>query len=494
MHNPLYIEHFREIFETAQKEKIFEDQKIMTDVVPRISIEKINETFNREKNRISFDLRQFIKENFFIREITDESNSSTHLPLLEHIEHMWSKLEHQAFQAKGTLIKLPKPYIVPGGRFEEFFYWDSYFIMLGLQHSGRVDMMRNIVDNAAYLIKQYGLYPTANRTYFLSRSQPPFFALMLDLLAKTTKDDSLYSRFFDVLEKEYEFWMEGIDQLDRLGAYRRIVKLQDGEILNRYYDDKNEPRPESFSHDVEDAKQVNNDSFYRHIRAACESGWDFSSRWFADGQNISTIHTLDLLTPDLNSLLLFTEKLLSKTAKSQGKKKKASLYAEKAFKRAKAIDKYFWDDKTGLYRDYNHKKSQQTRSEHLGTVYPLFIGISSQVQSNKIAQILSRKFLKAGGLITSTKTTGQQWDAPNAWAPLQWMAFQGLRRYEHHELAKKIAERWCANVERVYQNTGRLMEKYDAKNTKSLASGGEYTNQIGFGWTNGVYTNIKKLV
>lgn len=491
MNDLISISDIRPIFEAVQKAKIFDDQKTMADAIPLFPTSEINKRFEEEKEHLDFRLCQFIKANFKFTSVENRDKPGKNLTLLQNIEQKWNVLKQETSQAEGTLIPLPKPYIAPGGRFKEFFYWDSYFIMLGLQQSGRIEMMWNFVLDAAYLISKYGFYPTANRTYFLSRSQPPYFALMIELLAQATKDKSVYTEFFEPLEREYEFWMEGAHQLQPGEAHRRVVKLSSGEVLNRYYDEENVPRPESFIHDYEDAENTKDPEFYRQIRAACESGWDFSSRWFEDGENISSIYTLSILPVDLNSLLWNMENLLLRMAKREGNEIKADYYQIQADKRKQAINHYFWDEKSNLYRDYNFKKEARTPSEHLGTIYPLYFELATSEQAKKVAHSLKNKFLKPGGIITTTKNTSQQWDAPNVWAPLQWIAVQGLINYGHLDLAKGIASNWCQNVEFGYAKTGKIMEKYNGLSPENIGEGGEYRNQIGFGWTNGVYSQLK---
>ncbi len=278
------------------------------------------------------------------------------LPITEHIEKLWDELTHTASENEGTLLKLPKPYIVPGGRFNEFFYWDSYFVMLGLQVSGRVEMIKNIVENCSYLIHEFGFVPNASRTHFLSRSQPPYFSLMLDLLAESTNDENVYSKYHSTLEKEYSFWMDGEEGLKNGSAVKRVIKTKEGDLLNRYYDSENTPRPESYLIDIEDQHEASGEEFFRNIRSACESGWDFSSRWFADGATIQTIETLNLAEVDLNCLIWHLEKTLAKSSELMGLTDKAAYYNQRASNRKQNIDRYFWDEETGIYRDYHIKK------------------------------------------------------------------------------------------------------------------------------------------
>ncbi|RKT01191.1 trehalase family glycosidase [Chryseobacterium defluvii] len=491
MSKQLYINEIQALFDEVQRAQIFEDQKMMTDAVPLFPVSEINTQYEEEKQKEGFDLKAFVLENFDFLGAKISIQREDQLPIDQHIEKLWDELTRTAYEEKGTLLKLPKPYIVPGGRFNEFFYWDSYFIMLGLQVSGRIEMMENIIENCAYLIQNVGFVPNASRTHFLSRSQPPYFSLMLDLLFDTTGDEKIYLKYHDTLEKEYAFWMNGEEWLENDSSIKRVVRTKDGNILNRYYDAENAPRPESYLIDIED-NQNTSEEFYRNIRSACESGWDFSSRWFADGETIQTIETLNLAQVDLNCLLWHLEDTLAKSSKLQNLTEKYNYYTQRAASRRQMIDNYFWDENAVIYRDYHIKKHKNTPSEHIAALYPLFLGLAGEEQAKKVVQTISEKFLYQGGLVTTTKQSGQQWDLPNAWAPYQWLGFKAMKNYGFDELAETIKNNWCSNVERVYNNTGKLMEKYNALDTETIAGGGEYPNQDGFGWTNGVYLKLKQ--
>lgn len=490
MKDQFNIKDIYSIFEAVQKAQIFDDQKAMADVIPLFPVSEINDHYENEKSDESFDLKDFVLRNFKFDPAISSIQREEKLPIEQHIEKLWDELTRTAYEDKGTLLKLPKPYIVPGGRFNEFFYWDSYFVMLGLQVSGRIEMMRNIIDNCAYLINEFGFVPNASRTYFLSRSQPPYFSLMLDLIVESTNDEKIYKEYFETLEKEYKFWMDGEETLQNGQANKRVIKTEDGDILNRYFDEENAPRPESYMIDVEDAETSTNSEFYRNIRAACESGWDFSSRWFDDNNNIKTIATLELAQVDVNCLLWHLETTLAKSACLNGDLELEKHYKSLSEKRKRSIEKYFWDAGFKIYRDFNFIKNKQTQSEHIASLYPLFLKISSHQQAEEMSQTISEKFLHSGGLVTTTKETGQQWDFPNAWAPNQWIGYVAMKNYGFEDLAEKIKNNWSKNVERVYNNTGKLMEKYNAVDVKSIAGGGEYPNQDGFGWTNGVYLKM----
>lgn len=486
-----YIEEIFDLFDAVQKSKIFEDQKVMADAIPLFPVPEINEKYALEKGKNDFHLKEFVLKHFKFNQTEPSIDKEEKLPIDTYIEKLWDELTRTADEDQGTLLKLPRPYIVPGGRFNEFFYWDSYFVMLGLQVSGRIEMMKNIIENCAYLINKFGFVPNGNRTYFLSRSQPPYFSLMLDLLAESTKDKTVYSQYFETMEKEYRFLMDGAEEIEANNQYRRVAKTKEGDVLNRYFDDKNAPRWESYRVDLELAKDSGNPEFHRNVRAACESGWDFSSRWFADGHSMQTIYTLNLAEVDVNCLLWHLESTLAKASELQNFEAKKNYYRQKADIRKKNINQYFWSEEDKIYKDYNIETEAHTLSEHIGTLYPLFFKLSTAEQAKSVAETITEKFLKSGGLITTTKESGQQWDSPNAWAPFQWLGYVAMRNYGFEDLAERIKNTWCANVERIYEHTGKLMEKYDAIDTAHIAGGGEYPNQKGFGWTNGVYVKLK---
>ncbi|WBV58701.1 trehalase family glycosidase [Chryseobacterium daecheongense] len=492
MNTQLYIRDIQALFDDVQRSRIFEDQKMMTDAVPLFPVAEINEKYEKERVAPDFDLKAFVLSNFDFLGATVSIQREDHLPIDQHIEKLWDELTRTAYEERGTLLKLPKPYIVPGGRFNEFFYWDSYFIMLGLQVSGRVEMMKNIVENCSYLIRNIGFVPNASRTHFLSRSQPPYFSLMLDLLAESTGDENVYIEYYDTLEKEYEFWMDGEEGLNNDTQSKRVLKTYNGDILNRYYDAENTPRPESYLIDIEDHENAPGEEFYRNIRSGCESGWDFSSRWFSDGETIQSIETLNISQIDVNCLLWHLEKTLAKASGLKHFKEKEKYFSERAAKRRQVIDTYFWDQDARTYKDYHIKKHKNTVSEHIAALYPLFLGLASDEQAKAVSEIIAEKFLYKGGLVTTTKRSGQQWDLPNAWAPYQWLGFVSMKNYGFTQLANDIKNNWCSNVERVYANTGKLMEKYNALDNEAIAGGGEYPNQDGFGWTNGVYLKLKQ--
>jgi alpha,alpha-trehalase len=271
--------------------------------------------------------------------------------------------------------------------------------------------------------------------------------------------------------------------------------MPDGNILNHYWDENDTPRPESFKKDIELAGSVSDKKqLFRNIRAACESGWDFSSRWFKDEKDFTSIHTTEIIPIDLNCLLFDLENTIAKTYLLSDNNASAEKYTASASKRKQAINKYCWNENKRSYYDHDYIEGKQKQTITLAAIFPLFFKMATNEQAQGVAQFLNKYFLRPGGLQTTTVTTGQQWDSPNGWAPLHWIAIKGLINYGFTELAKDITERWMNINEKVYCNTGRMMEKYNVVDTSLDAGGGEYLSQDGFGWTNGVYLKLHTLV
>jgi len=483
------IHELGQLFEDVQLQNILGDGKTFPDCIPKTTPEEIIHAYQQQGKPATFNLKEFI-EHFFTLPKTYSSDykSDPTKTAKEHIEELWDVLTRKPDEEKGSLIALPHPYIVPGGRFREIYYWDSYFTMLGLRVSGRYDMILHMIDNFSYLIDTIGYIPNGNRTYFLGRSQPPFFSLMVELLQD--RQSSAWIDYLPQLEKEYRFWMHGLDSLsDKEMAQHRVVKLPDGSVLNRYWDENDTPRPEAYKEDIELANSSAQPSaeLYRHLRAAAESGWDFSSRWFKESESFESIHTTDIIPVDLNCLMLHLEQALAKAYEQKGDSEKASQYLNLSLKRKNAIAKYCWNQAKGFFFDFDFVAGKQKEHFTLAGSFPLFFQNASAEQSAGVAQVIKEKFLKPGGLTTTLEHSGQQWDAPNGWAPLQWIAYKGLQHYGFDDLANEIKSNWKNTILKVYANTGKMTEKYDVWNKDGAASGGEYPNQDGFGWTNGVF-------
>jgi alpha,alpha-trehalase len=417
------------LFHDVQMSGIFGDSKTFVDARPRFPPAEIV-----ARSRGS-DWRAFVERNFELpRPVGAGFRTDPSQTMEQHIAALWPVLTRPPDSAdpRSSLIPLPRPYVVPGGRFREVYYWDSYFTMLGLVQSGR-----------------------------------------------TTKALD----YLKALETEYTFWMDGA----------RVVALPDGSVLNRYWDDLAEPRPESYREDYKLGQTVpdeQREGLYRNVRASAESGWDFSSRWMRDSKDLRTLETTELIPVDLNSLLYNLERTIAALRTFRGAPGDgdvAQRFTRAAEARRRALLAAAYDSASGFFYDVRWKTGARvTDRPTLAAAAPLYFGLATQAQGRRVAARLERDFLKPGGFVTTLIASGQQWDAPNGWPPLEWLAIEGVRRYGRAELADRAASRWLDLNRRTYRATGKMTEKYDVVDLRRRAGGGEYPTQDGFGWTNGV--------
>jgi len=481
---------FPGLFEAVQLSDIFHDNKVFVDATPKYSPAIIMERYKKQKDQPGFTLEEFVSADFTLP-ITGggEFKSDISKGVRKHIDTLWQVLsrKHNSSSPYSSMISLPNDFIIPGGRFRETYYWDTYFTMLGLHESHKTAVMENMISNFAYMIRKYGFIPTGTRTYYLSRSQAPFFSMMLELLAKD-KGNQVITKYQPELLKEYAFWMKGAGKLKTGGAYRNVVSMPGGEILNRYWDDSDQPREEAYKNDLDSAKKTRQkpEDFYRNVRAAGESGWDFGSRWFDATGEFGTIQTTSLIPPDLNALLYHLEHTIAKSYQLQGNDIPYNAYSAKALRRKEALLKYCWSERDAWFMDYNWKLKRISPRLTIAGVFPLDFNMANSKQAGMMASVIETKFLKPHGLATSFVHSGQQWDSPNEWAPMQLMAIKGLQNYHQDTLAKEIALRWINTNITEFKQTGKLTEKYNEGGNNMQAGGGEYPQQDGYGWTNGV--------
>jgi len=480
------LELFPGLFERVSEAMIFEDPKEWVDVTFEEDPKVILDAYEKENPETWEALKNFVYK-YFSRSTqaeTDETPKSLITPqsLIDHIDTLWGQLTrsaHTASNIRSSVIELPHDYIVAGGRFDEMYYWDGYFAMLGFVDKNP-NMIENMANNFAYLIQQYGYVPNGNRSYYLGRSQPPFFHCLTSLLSPGDHAKG-YARYIRELHAEYAFWMH--KDVNR----GRCVKIKDGIYLNRYFDKYNTPREESYLFDLEAPKGADglNADLFRHIRAAAESGWDFSSRWFGADLNMCSMRTTTILPVDLNAILYGLECAIASGEEYKNNERLAREFKERARVRYEAINAFFWNDSVGFFCDYDLKKCRVRSAITCAGFFPLFFGCASAEQADSVAEVAERELLQRGGLVATTKQTEHQWDWPNGWAPLHWIAIQGLRRYGHEKLANEIKKRWLNTVQARFDKTGKFYEKYNVIDD-ALAGGGEYVGQEGFGWTNGV--------
>ncbi len=489
---------FGELYRAVEMAGLFADQKTFADAAPRAPPTEVMADYDRAKALPGFDLKAFVDRHFSL----PPQVFPAYLPrpdedVRAYVRESWQALERKPDEIEpwSSLLPLDRPYVVPGGRFREIYYWDSYFIMLGLLRDGRLDLARDTLDNFASLIDRYGHIPNGNRSYYLSRSQPPFFSLMVELIA-AGNGDAVLSRYLPELEAEYAYWMDGWASLAPGAAFRHVVRLPDGVLLNRYWDDRAAPRDESYREDVETAAKANRpaEEVYRDLRAGAETGWDFSSRWLADGKTLATIRTTAIAPVDLNALMVHLEETLARAYRLKGDRAAAARLQGAADERAAAIRRLMWNARAGVFADYLWREGRLSDALSAATVAPLAFGVASPDEARAVAETLRARLLEPGGLGTTLIDTGQQWDRPNGWPPLQYLAIKGLNAYGERELAREIARRWIETNVRGYAASGVLVEKYDVARAPGEGPaggrGGEYALQVGFGWTNGVLAEL----
>ena len=402
------------------------------------------------------------------------------------------------------LLYLPRPYIVPGGRFNEMYGWDSYFIQVGLLRDDQLGDASDLVENFLYEIEHYGTILNANRTYFLSRSQPPFLTRMILAVYEKTRDNAWLRGTLPAIERYYRFWTTEPHTVPDAG-------------LSRYFDRGEGPAPEVMAdekdeqgrthydrareyyrtHDVTDydeslyydsRRDRLTDLFYKGDRSMRESGFDPSNRFGA--LNVDVIHYAPVC---LNTLLYVMEDDTGRIMETLGDTSAATMWRSRAASRRDLINTLMWDEEAGLYYDYNFRTRQRRRYDFATTFFPLWAGIASPAQAARLRENLSR-FEAPGGLLTSTEVTGNQWDAPFGWAPLQMIAVDGLRRYGFHEDANRIAAKFVSLVAKEFDEHGTIVEKYDVRRRESDVAAdikfGYSANQVGFGWTNGAVLDL----
>ncbi|HEY9738361.1 MAG TPA: trehalase family glycosidase [Trichocoleus sp.] len=406
------------------------------------------------------------------------------------------------------LLYLPHDYVVPGGRFNEMYGWDSYFILLGLLRDGELALARSMVDQFVYQVEHYGKVLNANRTYMLNRSQPPVLSLMAMKLFEHTQDRDWLEAILPALEQYHAFWLEsphlepttGLSRYQALGhgPAPEVVCSERDEAGYTHYDRVRDYYRQHAIPDYDlsrfyDAEQdCLTEAFYIGDRSMRESGFDISDRFGPFSADI-----VSYVPVCLNVLLYQMERDIAKVHDLLGHPSTAQTWLSLAEERHQRIDKYLWDEAAGLYFDYNVEQGQRRPYEFATTFMPLWAEIASPTQAHRVVENLW-KFEAPGGLLTSTHVSGNQWDAPFGWAPLQLFAVEGMARCGAIADARRLAEKFLNLVMQEFRRTGTLVEKYDVERCSADVSDeihfGYSSNEVGFGWTNGVVLELLALL
>lgn len=402
------------------------------------------------------------------------------------------------------LLYLPRPYVVPGGRFNEMYGWDSFFIQMGLLRDGYLDLAKDVADNFVYEIRNYGAILNANRTYYLTRSQPPFLTQTLLAVYEHFRNDAWLADSVDAIEKYYGYWTSEPHLTAETG-------------LSRFYDSGEGPASEVVTSEIDGQGRNDYDlvkeyyrtheitdydasrfydrptgeltaAFYKGDRSMRESGFDPSNRFGPFNADITDYNPVCL-----NALLYQMEVQMARILEIAGRADEAPEWRRRAEERAERINRLLWDDRAGLYLDYHLPSRGRREYPFLTTFYPLWTGIARAEQAARVVANLPL-FECAGGLQTSVRQSGDQWDSPIGWAPLMWIAVQGLRRYGYDAEAARISKNFLSLVEEEFARSGNIEEKYDVQRRRGDIEGellfGYRTNEAGFGWTNAVYTAL----
>jgi alpha,alpha-trehalase len=450
-----------------------------------------------------------------------------HLPAIIHHP---GEIDPQKIQPPGLLF-LENPYVVPGGRFNEMYGWDSYFIIAGLLRDGRTELARAMVDNFFFEIEHYGTLLNANRTYYLTRSQPPFLTSMIMAVYQAEKaagheDRAWLEKAYGYASKDYQMWMREPHLAGTTGL-SRYYDFGQGPVAEGLQDETGYYRnvaayflnhPEAADHDLVETKPgtTNGDAigfafsvqlcestqsgskcdplkslflspdYYKGDRSMRESGFDISFRFGPFGAQ--THHYAPVC---LNSLLYKTEKDLEQMSQILGKKEDADRWQRRAEDRKERINKYLWDARRGLFFDYNFETQNRSAYEYASTFYPLWAGLATPEQARAVEKNLPI-FEQAGGLVMSHTETGVQWDYPYGWAPIQLLGIEGLRRYGFSADADRLSYKFLSMVAENFRRDGTIREKYNVvtQSSETHVTTGYKSNVVGFGWTNGVFLEL----
>uniref|UniRef100_A0A0M3KCT4 Trehalase n=1 Tax=Anisakis simplex TaxID=6269 RepID=A0A0M3KCT4_ANISI len=402
-------------------------------------------------------------------------------PILRHwaldLNEIWKSLckridpKIEKYESRYSLIYVPHEFIMPGGRFREFYYWDSYWIAKGLIASDMLNTTKLMIMNLAHIVEKYGFIPNGGRIYYLQRSQPPFLTGMVYEYFESTQDRDFLKQMLPILEKEFDFW-----QTQR--TVNVTMKDRRQYTVYQYRTPSNVPRPESYREDTISARGKDRESrhkLWQDLASAAESGWDFSTRWLSDGKTLSQVETTRILPVDLNAFMCWNMNIMEYLYGLVGDLQNAVRFRDYRSTFRDAMNNVFYNKTLGAWFDYNMRTRSHNTEFYPSIAAPLFTGcyhLLNQQLSERVFQLMNNSgvFLYPGGVPTSlNRNSEEQWDFPNGFSPLNHMIIEGLRKSENAQMQDQY------NVIGHYARPG---------------AGGEYEVQDGFGWTNGVVLDL----
>ncbi|KAJ0171158.1 hypothetical protein K1T71_013357 [Dendrolimus kikuchii] len=510
------------LLDTVQMARLYKDSKTFVDMKiklsPNITLDHFYEMMNRTNALpTKADIQEFVNQNFdpegsefeewkpvdwkdnpsFLQRIKD--------PFLyqwaSELNRLWLQLgrkmkdEVKDNQDLYSIIYVDNPVIVPGGRFREFYYWDSYWIIQGLLLSEMRSTARGMVSNFLQIVEKIGFIPNGGRIYYRMRSQPPLLIPMMQLIMEDSYEPEFLREHIHTLDREFDFWMTN-----------HTVEIEHNRHkynLVRYNDMSQGPRPESYREDIDIAKHFDTnekkEELYAELKAAAESGWDFSSRWFifndTNKGNLTHLKTRSIIPVDLNAIICWNAKLMVDFHTKLGNIPKAQYYRNVHAEFMEAIEQVLWHEDVGAWLDYSLESNRKRDYFYPSNISPLWAGCYDKERRdyyvNRVINYLDKVKVDRfdGGIPTTFEHSGEQWDYPNAWPPLQYIVVMGLANTGHPEamrFAQEMATKWVRSNFEVWKQQTAMLEKYDATIFGGFGGGGEYVLQTGFGWTNGV--------
>ncbi|XP_063533891.1 trehalase-like [Cydia strobilella] len=517
-----------EMLHRIQLAKIFPDSKTFVDMKLLFSMSDTLADFaqlmhDTQRNPSREQLTKFVGEHFepgneLENWIPPDFNPSP--PILDRITHpklkvfaknviaIWATLGRKVKPVvhqnpdRYSLISVPNGFIAPGGRFKELYYWDSYWIVRGLLLSDMAETARGMVENILYLVDKFGYMPNGGRLYYLGRSQPPLLTAMVADYYAVSEDLAWLKRHIPTVENELQYW---------LNTKKVTVEINGNQyVLLRYYSEEESkgPRPESYYEDYTTARFLPSEDlrqeFYKEMRGVAESGWDFSTRWFVSASsdpvgNLTDVHASRILPVDLNSIFAGALQLTGDLRNQLNDRREAQKWHSLAKYWRRSIENVLWDTSDGTWYDYDSMARVRRKHFYPSCATPLWAGAVEKDDAPKYAARFVRYLHSSGGLDfpggipSSLLHSGEQWDYPNAWAPLQSILIGGLDKSGHEEaqkLAKEQAKLWIRSNYLGHSRYTKMFEKYSSVQPGSPGDGGEYGVQNGFGWTNGVILEL----